>query len=77
MYNYKYNLPAYAITENTQEQRVLATNQLVFARVFKTNTFRLIHSIVTLGDPDYHFRDGFQMKQAVSWPISLVQNTAA
>ena len=40
-------------------------------------TFRLIHSIVTLGHLDDHFRDGFQMKQAVSWPISLAQNTAA
>ena len=32
-------------------------------------TFRLIHSIVTLGHPDDHFRDGFQMKQAIFWPI--------
>ena len=57
---------------------MLAKNQLVFARVFKTSTtFRLIHSIVTLGRLDDHFRDGFQTKQAVSWPISLAQNTAA
>ena len=40
-------------------------------------TFRLIHSIVIFGCLDDHFRDGFQTKQAVSWPISLAQNTAA
>ena len=37
-------------------------------------TFRLIHSTVTLGYPDGHIHDGFQTKQAVSWPISLAQN---
>ena len=57
---------------------MLTTNQLVLRLVFAklALTFRLIHSIVTVGRPDNHLRDGFQMKQAVSWPIPLAQNTA-
>ena len=73
MYSYKYNLPEYT---KTQEERVLATNQLAFTHVFKTSTY-FQAAIVTLGHPDDHFCDGFQTKQAVSWSITLAQNVAA
>ena len=78
MYNTNITYQRTLSLEKTQEERVLATNQLVFAHIFKTSRkFQAIHSIVTLGNPDDHFRDGFQAKQAVSWPIPLAQNMAA
>ena len=75
---YKYNLPTLSL-EKTQEEDVcwLQINLCLGLCSKLALTFRLIHSTVTLGHPDDHFRDGFQMKQAVSWPIPLAQNTAA